>query len=86
MINLVLEVTDLEQEDTNAPTSVASLAKLDAKESQHFVTRLMEAFWNLHTTKPANPMLAPVCLPGLFTTKHLQIFLTCFVPLVLGEI
>ena len=57
----VLEVTDLEEEkEVTANWSVA-----DNKDSRHFVTMLTEAFWVLHSTKPSNSMLAPVCLPGL---------------------
>lgn len=59
----VLEVTDLEdeKEEKSAP-SIASLSDLDAKEKNHFVTQLMEAFWALHSAKPANPCWPPcVC-------------------------
>ncbi|XP_052093919.1 E3 ubiquitin-protein ligase UBR4-like [Mytilus californianus] len=57
----ILEVTDLEEEkEVTASWSVS-----DSKDSRHFVTMLTEAFWKLHSAKPANSMLAPVCLPGL---------------------
>ncbi|GFR97962.1 E3 ubiquitin-protein ligase UBR4, partial [Elysia marginata] len=41
------------------------LYSLTEAEQSHFTSRLMEAFWRLHAAKPANSMLAPVCLPGL---------------------
>ena len=68
---IVLEVTDLEEEkEVTANWSVS-----DNKDSRHFVTMLTEAFWVLHSTKPSNSMLAPVCLPGnFFELLHIIIF------------
>ena len=63
-----LEVTDLEEEvaaDVKDQTCETDMHSLTDHEKLHFTSRLMEAFWRLHAAKPANPMLAPVCLPGI---------------------
>ncbi|KAL3872340.1 hypothetical protein ACJMK2_040271 [Sinanodonta woodiana] len=74
----VLEVTDVELEkkedgsveevkspDSSQGTLSMSLTDMTPRECCHFVTQLMETFWRLLVTRPPNPMLAPVCLPGL---------------------
>ncbi|XP_052222057.1 E3 ubiquitin-protein ligase UBR4-like isoform X2 [Dreissena polymorpha] len=57
----VLEVVDLERPE---PTP-AIVGHLEGSERCHFVSQMMQAFWRLLAARPANPMLAPVCLPGL---------------------
>ena len=51
---------------------------LTEAEQAHFTSRLMEAFWRLHAAKPANPMLAPVCLPGMLTAYYYSADHTAF--------
>ncbi|KAL4218587.1 perineurial glial growth [Mactra antiquata] len=57
----VLEVTDLEKVDDMS----VNIGELEPQEGCHFVSQLMNSFWRLLASRPCNPMLAPVCLPGL---------------------
>ncbi|XP_052260912.1 E3 ubiquitin-protein ligase UBR4-like isoform X2 [Dreissena polymorpha] len=57
----VLKVVDLEKPE---PTP-AIVGHLEGSERCHFVSQMMPAFWRLLAARHANPMLAPVCLPGL---------------------
>ncbi|XP_041369615.1 E3 ubiquitin-protein ligase UBR4-like [Gigantopelta aegis] len=64
----VLEVVDVEDEKEHekpSEPSLDSLSSIGTRDHCHFTSRLLEAFWNLHESKPPNPMLAPVCQPGL---------------------
>ncbi|XP_052789588.1 E3 ubiquitin-protein ligase UBR4-like isoform X2 [Mya arenaria] len=58
----VLEVTDLENEDSQISMPFGNL---ESGERCHFTAQLMECFCRLLAARPPNPMLAPVCLPGL---------------------
>ncbi|KAI0242917.1 E3 ubiquitin-protein ligase UBR4 [Lamellibrachia satsuma] len=53
------------KEELEESATVGKLLQLEEKETCHFVAALMEAFWRLHASKPTNPMITPVCLPGL---------------------
>lgn len=73
----VLEVNDLELESDDQQTPVSeSSPKLEPKllpeymkllpsERKHFMIQLADMFWHLLAARPANPMIAPACLPGL---------------------
>ena len=62
MYFIVLEVTDLETEKEEPSVAIGDL---EPQERCHFVSHLMETFWKLLVARPPNPMLAPVCLPGM---------------------
>ncbi|WAR30664.1 UBR4-like protein [Mya arenaria] len=56
------EKEDLENEDSQISMPFGNL---ESGERCHFTAQLMECFCRLLAARPPNPMLAPVCLPGL---------------------
>ncbi|BFZ02848.1 hypothetical protein BsWGS_05885 [Bradybaena similaris] len=65
----VLEIAESRDDEQKEPVKenvcVPTMYSLTDSEKLHFTSKLVDAFWRLHAAKPANPMLAPVCLPGL---------------------
>ncbi len=61
--------TDVSSDAPTFPTPTPSPSPpqfqcLEAREMQHFCAKILAIFWRLHTSRPANPMIAPACLPG----------------------
>uniref|UniRef100_A0A2C9K8S7 UBR-type domain-containing protein n=1 Tax=Biomphalaria glabrata TaxID=6526 RepID=A0A2C9K8S7_BIOGL len=75
----VLEVTDIEESTDDTQPVKTNMYTLTDNEKMHFTSRLVEAFWRLHAAKPANSMLAPVCLPGL---TNIDITVSCLVEVI----
>lgn len=43
-------------------------------DDNHFLAQLMTVFWSLHSAKPTNLFLTPMCQPGQFTHTVQQYF------------
>ena len=59
-----LESQELEKEPDTVDPAASHLTQLEPHERQHFMVQLVECLWTLLAARPANPTLAPVCLPG----------------------